>query len=78
MSNDSDSRGASLPVRLARGASPWLVPTATGAAVTAALVRRNPRWAIAAVPLGALTGAMLWFFRDPDRRPGTGRVLSPA
>ncbi len=78
MSNDSDSRGGLLPVTLARGASPWLVPTVAGAAVTTTLIRRDRRWAIAAVPLGALTGAMLWFFRDPERTPGTGRVLSPA
>nr|SBO98241.1 Phosphatidylserine decarboxylase [Nonomuraea gerenzanensis] len=30
------------------------------------------------MPLSALTGGMLWFFRDPDRTPGDGRVLSPA
>jgi phosphatidylserine decarboxylase len=65
-------------VRLARGVSPWLLPTAATAAVTALLTRRNRRWALAAVPLSALTGGMLWFFRDPDRTPGHGRVLSPA
>ncbi|MFD0887811.1 phosphatidylserine decarboxylase, partial [Streptosporangium algeriense] len=26
----------------------------------------------------ALTGGMLWFFRDPERAPGTARILSPA
>ncbi len=30
------------------------------------------------MPLAALTGGMLWFFRDPDRSPGVGRLLSPA
>jgi phosphatidylserine decarboxylase len=65
-------------VKLARGVSPWLAPAAAAAAVTAALTRRSSRWAFAAVPLTALTGAMLWFFRDPDRRAGTGRILSPA
>ncbi len=65
-------------MRLARGVSPWLLPTAATAAVTALLTRRNRRWALAAVPLSALTGGMLWFFRDPDRTPGHGRVLSPA
>lgn len=64
--------------RLARGVSPWLLPTAAAAAATALLTRRDRRWALAAVPLGALTGGMLWFFRDPDREVGTGRILSPA
>ncbi|GAA2208014.1 phosphatidylserine decarboxylase [Nonomuraea monospora] len=65
-------------MRLARGVSPWLLPTAAAAAATALLTRRDRRWAFAAVPLSALTGGMLWFFRDPDRTPGEGRVLSPA
>lgn len=65
-------------MRLARGTSPWLLPTVAAAAATTLLVRRDRRWALAAVPLTALTGAMLWFFRDPDRKPGQGRILSPA
>jgi phosphatidylserine decarboxylase len=48
------------------------------AAATTLLSRRDRRWGVAAVPLTALTGAMLWFFRDPDRVPGEGRILSPA
>ncbi|MCA2222328.1 phosphatidylserine decarboxylase [Nonomuraea aurantiaca] len=75
MSDDSAKTGR---VRLARGVSPWLFPTVAAAATTALLTRRDRRWALAAVPLGALTGAMLWFFRDPDRTPGEGRILSPA
>ncbi|WP_346111467.1 phosphatidylserine decarboxylase [Nonomuraea maheshkhaliensis] len=74
----SDDSARPSRVRLARGVSPWLLPTAATAAVTALLTRRNRRWALAAVPLSALTGGMLWFFRDPDRTPGHGRVLSPA
>lgn len=58
--------------------SPWLAPTAAAAAVTAVLTRRSPRWALAAAPLAALTGGMLWFFRDPERVPGEGRLISPA
>ncbi|WP_169947110.1 phosphatidylserine decarboxylase [Microbispora sp. H11081] len=65
-------------VRLARGVSPWLAPTAAAAAVTAVLTRRSPRWALAAAPLAALTGGMLWFFRDPERVAGEGRLISPA
>ncbi|MFF3670339.1 phosphatidylserine decarboxylase [Microtetraspora malaysiensis] len=76
MSNDSENpRGR---VRLARGVSPWLAPTVAAAVVSTALVRKSPRWALAAVPLTALTGAMLWFFRDPERVPGEGRIVSPA
>ncbi|WP_405085724.1 phosphatidylserine decarboxylase [Microbispora sp. NBC_01389] len=86
MSNESlprgpESRPADSPrgrVRLARGVSPWLAPTAVAAAVTAVLTRRSPRWALAAAPLAALTGGMLWFFRDPERAPGEGRLISPA
>ena len=77
MSHDSASHQPGR-VRLARGVSPWLLPTAAAAAVTSLLSRRDRRWALAAVPLTALTGGMLWFFRDPERTPGTGRILSPA
>jgi phosphatidylserine decarboxylase len=58
--------------------TPWLLPTVAAAATTVLLTRKDRRWALAAAPLSALTGAMLWFFRDPDRTPGEGRVLSPA
>ncbi|MER7502468.1 phosphatidylserine decarboxylase [Nonomuraea pusilla] len=74
----SDDSAKSSRVRLARGVSPWLLPTAAAAAATALMTGRDRRWALAAVPLGALTGGMLWFFRDPDRVPGEGRILSPA
>ncbi|MGW4641959.1 phosphatidylserine decarboxylase [Sphaerisporangium sp. NPDC004334] len=77
MSNDSPSHSRRR-VRLARGVSPWLAPTAAAAAVSAGLARRSRPWVLAAAPLTALTGAMLWFFRDPDREPGAGLVLSPA
>ncbi|MEO3792066.1 phosphatidylserine decarboxylase [Nonomuraea sp. B10E15] len=76
--SDSAKSSRAKSVRLARGVSPWLFPTAAAAAATALLTRRDRRWALAAVPLGALTGGMLWFFRDPDRTPGQGRILSPA
>lgn len=78
MSDDSASRQQSRRVRLARGVSPWLFPTVAAAAATTFLSRRDRRWGFAAVPLTALTGAMLWFFRDPDREPGEGAILSPA
>ncbi|GAA1917641.1 phosphatidylserine decarboxylase [Streptomyces sodiiphilus] len=65
-------------VRLARGASPWLLPTVATAAVSLVKARRSGRWAAAAVPATALAAGMLWFFRDPDRDLGRGRVISPA
>lgn len=77
MSHDSASHRPG-PLGLARGVSPWLLPTVAAAAATSLLSHRDRRWALAAVPLTALTGGMLWFFRDPDRTPGTGRILSPA
>ncbi|MEO3885036.1 phosphatidylserine decarboxylase [Nonomuraea sp. B5E05] len=76
--SDSAKSSRAKSVRLARGVSPWLFPTAAAAAAAALLTRRDRRWALAAVPLGALTGGMLWFFRDPERTPGQGRILSPA
>jgi phosphatidylserine decarboxylase len=65
-------------VRLARGASPWLLPTVATAALSLAKARRSGRWAAAAVPATALAAGMLWFFRDPEREISTGRVISPA
>ena len=72
------SSAAPTRLTLARGASPWLIPTATAAVACTALTRRSRRWALAAVPATALTAGMLWFFRDPERTIGTGRVISPA
>ncbi|MEV8637828.1 phosphatidylserine decarboxylase [Streptosporangium sp. NPDC051023] len=77
MSHDSVSHQPGR-VRLARGVSPWLLPTVAAATVTSLLSRRDRRWALAAAPLTALAGGMLWFFRDPERAPGPARILSPA
>ncbi|MET7617482.1 phosphatidylserine decarboxylase [Streptomyces sp. NPDC005408] len=65
-------------VRLARGASPWLLPTVATAALSLARSRRSRRAAAIAVPATALAAGMLWFFRDPEREIATGRVISPA
>jgi len=65
-------------VRLARGASPWLLPTVAAAAVSLTRARRSGRWAAVAVPTTALAAGMLWFFRDPEREITHGRVISPA
>ncbi|KUJ70880.1 phosphatidylserine decarboxylase [Streptomyces albus subsp. albus] len=79
-SHSSAPRDSLAGVRLARGASPWLLPTVATAAVslTAARVRRSGRWAAVAVPATALAAGMLWFFRDPEREIAQGRVISPA
>lgn len=65
-------------VRLARGASPWLLPTVATAALSLARARRSRRAAALAVPATALAAGMLWFFRDPEREVAQGRVISPA
>ncbi|MGP3976415.1 phosphatidylserine decarboxylase [Streptomyces sp. 8N114] len=79
-SSGTDGSGASRAprVRLARGASPWLVPTVATAALSLARTRRSKRAALVAVPATALAAGMLWFFRDPEREIGQGRVISPA
>jgi phosphatidylserine decarboxylase len=65
-------------VRLARGASPWLVPTVATAAVGLTRARRSGRWAAVAAPACVLAAGMLWFFRDPEREITEGGVVSPA
>jgi phosphatidylserine decarboxylase len=65
-------------VRIARGASPWLLPTVATAALSLARSRRSRRAAAIAVPTTVLAAGMLWFFRDPEREIAHGRVISPA
>ena len=65
-------------VRIARGASPWLLPTVATAAVGLLRARRSKKAAALAVPATALAAGMLWFFRDPEREISQGRVISPA
>ncbi|NLU72808.1 phosphatidylserine decarboxylase [Streptomyces sp. HNM0575] len=65
-------------VRIARGASPWLLPTVATAAVGLLRARRSKRAAAVAVPATALAAGMLWFFRDPEREIAQGRVIAPA
>lgn len=72
----SDSRAGG--VRLARGASPWLLPTVATAALSLARARRSGVAKAVAVPVTALAAGMLWFFRDPEREITEGRVISPA
>ncbi|MGW0549082.1 phosphatidylserine decarboxylase [Streptomyces altiplanensis] len=77
-SQTSASRDGLLQGRLARGASPWLLPTVATAALSLARARKSGRWAAVAVPTTALAAGMLWFFRDPEREITQGRVISPA
>ncbi|MDT0380336.1 phosphatidylserine decarboxylase [Streptomyces sp. DSM 42041] len=74
----SQSSAPSGRVRLARGASPWLLPTVATAAVSLLRSRRSGRARAVAVPATALAAGMLWFFRDPEREITQGRVISPA
>ncbi|MFC3997810.1 phosphatidylserine decarboxylase [Nocardiopsis sediminis] len=75
---DPDRSAASSPPRMARGSAPWLVPACVvaGAAVLAAPGSRT-RTALA-VPAVGLAAGMAWFFRDPDRGPASGRLISAA
>ncbi|WP_046469578.1 phosphatidylserine decarboxylase [Allosalinactinospora lopnorensis] len=79
MTDHSYSTASPRPtVRMARGSAPWLVP-AFAIAGAAVLTGRGSRLRTAlAVPAVGLAAGMVWFFRDPDRGPATGRVLSAA
>ncbi|MCX3063372.1 phosphatidylserine decarboxylase [Streptomyces beihaiensis] len=77
-SQTSAPRDGVLKGRLARGASPWLLPTVATAALSLARSRSSKKAAALAVPSTALAAGMLWFFRDPEREITQGRVISPA
>ncbi|MGV9760352.1 phosphatidylserine decarboxylase [Streptomyces tricolor] len=77
-SQTSAHRDSLVGARLARGASPWLLPTVATAAVSLARARRSGVAKAVAVPATALAAGMLWFFRDPEREIAQGRVISPA
>jgi phosphatidylserine decarboxylase len=78
MPHSPSSASSGRRVRLARGASPWLLPTVATAAVSLLRCRRSKRAVAVAVPATALAASMLWFFRDPEREITRGRVVSPA
>src|SRR5215216_6526310 len=77
-SQTSAPRDSRAGVRLARGASPWLLPTVATAALSLVRARRSGAAKAVAVPATALAAGMLWFFRDPERDIAQGRVISPA
>ncbi|CAM5654142.1 Phosphatidylserine decarboxylase proenzyme OS=Streptomyces microflavus OX=1919 GN=psd PE=3 SV=1 [Streptomyces microflavus] len=58
---DSPTSAPRGGVRIARGASPWLLPTVATAALSLARARKSGRWAAVAVPTTALAAGMrLW------------------
>ncbi|MDA0567234.1 phosphatidylserine decarboxylase [Streptomonospora sp. S1-112] len=59
---------------LARGSAPWLLPALALAGATVLVRRARPL----AVPAGLLAAGMVWFFRDPERGPAQGRLISAA
>ncbi|RCV52472.1 phosphatidylserine decarboxylase [Marinitenerispora sediminis] len=73
----SVASSALLP-RMARGSAPWLVPAGAVAAGTVLAGRRSRLARALAVPAVGLAVGMAWFFRDPERGPASGRVLSAA
>lgn len=77
-SQTSAPRDSLAGVRLARGASPWLLPTVATAALSLVRARKSGAAKVVAVPATALAAGMLWFFRDPEREITQGRVISPA
>ncbi|MGW5421565.1 phosphatidylserine decarboxylase [Streptomyces sp. NPDC003943] len=77
-SQTSAHRDSLKGVRIARGASPWLLPTVATAALSLARAGKSKRARAVAVPVTALAAGMLWFFRDPEREIAQGRVISPA
>ncbi|MER8040299.1 phosphatidylserine decarboxylase [Streptomyces hydrogenans] len=77
-SPNSAHRDSLKGARIARGASPWLLPTVATAALSLARSGRSKRARAIAVPATALAAGMLWFFRDPEREIAQGRVISPA
>ncbi|MBK3624451.1 phosphatidylserine decarboxylase [Streptomyces sp. MBT49] len=71
-SQTSAHRDSLVGARLARGASPWLLPTVATAAVSLLRARRSGAAKAVAVPATALAAGA------PEREIAPGRVISPA
>ncbi|ASU84422.1 phosphatidylserine decarboxylase family protein [Nocardiopsis gilva YIM 90087] len=79
MTHDSHPDVPARPgIRMAKGSAPWLVPACAIAGATVLAGRRTRLGRALAVPAVGLAAGMAWFFRDPDRSPANGRVLSSA
>lgn len=63
---------------MARGSAPWLVPACVAAGAAVLTSRGSRRRRLLALPLVGLAALMVWFFRDPERGPSRGRVISAA
>ncbi|MEY9211189.1 phosphatidylserine decarboxylase [Thermobifida halotolerans] len=79
MTSDRNQAVSRRPLpRMARGSAPWLVPALTAAGVCVLASRGSRVRKALAVPVVGLAAGMVWFFRDPDRGPASGRFLSAA
>ena len=78
--NDGSTFAASLRsrVRMARGSAPWLLPACVAAGAAVAAGRGSRLRTALAVPVVGVAAGMAWFFRDPDRGPADGRLVSAA
>ncbi|MDA8370366.1 MAG: phosphatidylserine decarboxylase [Nocardiopsaceae bacterium] len=65
-------------VRMARGSAPWLLPACVAAGAAVAAGRGSRLRTALAVPVVGVAAGMAWFFRDPDRGPADGRLVSAA
>ena len=74
----SPARWLIRPPSLAEGTPSWLVPAAAASAAAALLARRSARLSLVTIPAVAASGALLWFFRDPDRDGPPEGILSGA
>ncbi len=63
---------------MARGSAPWLLPACVAAGAAVAAGRGSRLRTALAVPVVGVAAGMAWFFRDPDRGPADGRLVSAA